>query len=250
MERDPAIDKTASRDPANVDETDHRDQMDLILAAPGQTNSSPLFAMLPAELRLMIYEDMFEGSKASYKRKHTVGGRTQYSVLLPTYHCNFLLTCKQAYDEAIKIYWRKTTLYGDPDDDELTFFLGSIVPNFAKLHVKHIRGLNSCELPDRPVDGCLKDYQSLQTISFEEKWTFNASCLGSHGTPATMKDWVAEYCDFQSRSKFSKLLCDSGPTVVCRGSFRLSLLEESFINMVEEFEKERKVILHVQISGY
>ncbi|KAH8742605.1 hypothetical protein F5883DRAFT_530693 [Diaporthe sp. PMI_573] len=137
------------------------------MAATDQKDTSPVFSVLPPELRLLIYEDVFEGSRASYKRSHTVGGRTQLSVLVPSNHYNFLLTCNQAYDEAIKTYWSKTTLYGDPEDHEMTFFLGSIVPNFAKLHVRHVRGLNNYELDDRPVGACLKEYQELQTVNSE-----------------------------------------------------------------------------------
>ena len=250
MARDPTTNETAGKDPASVDQTNHHDLKDSIMSAAGQTNTFPLFAALPAELRLLIYEQMFEGSKASYKRRHTVGSRTQLSVLVPTYHCNFLLTCHQAYNEALKIYWSKTTLYGDPDDRELLFFLRSIVPNYAKLHVKHIRGLNSHDLRDRPVDVCLKDYQKLQTVGFEEKWILNSASLGTHRTPPTMEEWVKKHCKEQSRRKFSKLLCDSGPAVVCRGVFRLALLEGKTTNIVEEYENELKVILTLLCSNF
>lgn len=218
------------------------------MADLGQTNICSLFTVFPAELRLHIYEQLFEGSKVTYKKKHTVGGRTQLSILQPSDHCNFLLTCNQAYDEAIKIYWSKTTLYGDPDDDELTFFLDCIVPDFAKPYIRHIRGLNSGELPYRPLEGCLKDYKRLQTIGFEEEWSINVAALGDKGASPTMEDWVAEYCMTQSGWKFSKVLYDDGPAVVFRGVYRLDvgdyspeMLEEKFPNMSKDHKNERKV---------
>jgi hypothetical protein len=217
--------------------------MGLIMATHDrpESNISPLFEVLPPELRLLVYEEIFEGSKASYKRKHTVKGRTQLSVLVPSYHCNFLLTCNQAYDEAIKTYWSKTTLYGDPEDVELTFFLGSIVPNFAKLHVRHIRGLNPHELDERPgVDSCLKQYRRLRTVGFKEQWIFNKPYMRTHGSPPSMEDeeWVKLHCNLQSRLKFSKLVLDGGPAVICGSVFRLILLEG---NTVGRYEEERKV---------
>ncbi|POS71090.1 hypothetical protein DHEL01_v210515 [Diaporthe helianthi] len=221
------------------------------MAETDQTNLSPLFAVLPAELRLQIYEELFEGSRVHYKKKHTVGNRTQLSILLPSNHCNFLFTCEQAYDEALKTYWRKTTLYGDPDDDELTFFLGCIVPDYAKPLIRHISGLNSGELPDRPLAECLKDYRALQTIGFEERWFVDLDSLGDHGGSPTMKEWAEENCMAESCGKVSKLVYDGGPEVVFRGVYSLAvgvyspeLLEEKFPNGVEDFENEREVCLY------
>lgn len=218
-----------------------------------QSGISSLFTALPAELRLQIYEQLFEGSTVSYKKKHTAGGgRAHHSILLPSGHCNFLLACNQAYGEAIKIYWSRITLYGDPEDKELTFFLGNIVPDLAKPYIRHIRGLNSRELPYRPLDRCLKDYRRLQTIAFEGEWSINVAALGDRGASPTMEDWAAEYCMTQLRWKFAKLLCDGGPAVVFRGVYSLDvgdyspeMLEEKFPDMIKGLQKQRKVSLFV-----
>ncbi|KAG8162344.1 hypothetical protein KVR01_008109 [Diaporthe batatas] len=221
------------------------------MADLGQGDYCALFTVLPVEVRLHIYEALFEGSEVRYKKKHTVGSRTQLSILQPSDHHNFLLTCNQAYDEAIKIYWSKTTLYGDPDDDELTFFLGCIVPDIAKPYIRHIRGLNSGELPDRPLQECLEDYQRLQTIGFEEEGLIDIASLGDHGASPTMEDWVEENCRAQSSWKFSSILRDAGPTVVFRGVYRLDvedfspeLLEEKFPHTIEDLQNERKICFY------
>lgn len=238
----------ASEDPASINQTENCDQTKLIMADPGQADFSPLFGVLPVELRLQIYEELFAGSKASYKKKHTIGSRTELNILLPSDHYNFLLTCRQAYNEALMTYWSQTTLYGDPDDNDSVHFLGSVVPDIAKPRIKHIRGLNSCELPNLPLEECLKDYQRLQSIGFEEEWFINVASLGDHGASPTMQEWAEEHCLGQSSWKFSKLVRGGGPAVVFRGVYRiaigvcsLDLVERKFPDVVEDYQNQHKV---------
>lgn len=229
-------------------QTSRSDQEESIVASTGQIDDSPFFTVLPAELRLQIYEEIFEGSKASYKQEHTIGNHTRHNVLLPTYHYKFLFTCRQAYNEALKTYWSKTILYGDYADRELVFFLRSMVPDFAKLHVKHIRGLNSYDIEKRPVRGCLEDFHNLQTIGFKSRYFFNMiPFIGNDEVPPMMREQAEEYFDHKNGDDFSQLIYDSGPAVLCRVFFCRGTMEGPYLTE-GEFEKDRKVInmTHVQ----
>lgn len=222
----------------------HSDREDLIMAIPSQIDPSPFFEVLPPELRLMIYEEIFEGSQACYKQEYTVGSHTQHHVLLPTYHYKFLLTCRQAYNEALKTYWSKTILYGDYADRDLVFFLRSVVPDFAKLHVRHIRGLNDYDVRRSSIRGCLEDFKKLQTIAFKSRWFFNMNpYIRNDEMPPEMEEQVEEHLKRHDPGpgEFSQLIYDGGPAVLgrvlfCRGEIDGPYLTEG------RYAEDRKVI--------
>lgn len=222
----------------------HSDREDLIMAIPSQIDASPFFTVLPPELRLQIYEAMFEGSKAGYKQEYTVGSHTQHHVLLPTYHYKFLLTCRQAYNEALKTYWSKTILYGDYADRELVFFLRSVVPDFAKLHVRHIRGLNDYAIRRCPIRECLQDFKKLQTIGFNSRWFLNVTpYIRNHELPPEMLEQVEEHLKSHppGDGEFSQLIYDGGPVVLGRVFFGRGEIEGSYLTE-GRYEKDRTVI--------
>lgn len=210
-----------------------------------QPKDSPIFTKLPAELRLQIYNEIFEGSRTTYKQSLVMGHRMYRNILWPTDHHNFLLTCRKAYNEALESYWSNTILYGDNDEKKLVFFLQSVVPGFAKQHIKHIRGLCAFDLEDRLTRECLDGFQNLQTIGFEYGWIFNMTDWDNHPT-------IQEQIDdsFQADQwRFDKLIYDGGPAVVCRVFFRRAVIEGG--RWVEgEFEKDQKVRVYMLSSMY
>lgn len=202
----------------------------------GQINGSPLFDKIPVELRLQIYEDVFEGSKTTYKQSHVIGHRTYHRILLPTNHHNLVLTCRQAYNESQQTYWKKTILYGDYDSVEAVFFLRSVVPDFAKPHIQHIRGLSATCLRAHSVRACLQAFQSLQTIGFEYVWTFN---MTGWDNPPTIQEQAEDHFKW-SAWKFDGLIYDGGPAVICGVLFRLAKFEGSRL-VAGGSEQDRKV---------
>lgn len=208
------------------------------IADKEQLNDSPLFTKLPAELRLQIYKEIFEGSRTTYKPSLVIGHRTYRNILWPTDHRNFLLTCHKAYNEAQETYWNKTILYGDPGQKDLAFFFRSVVPDFAKPHLKHIRDL--CGYLDvwPPVPQCLEELPNLESIGFRVNVTFN-SRINRGGIPLTIQERVEGYF---TDTEMTKLIHASGPSLVCRIFFSLDTPEG--LGLVEgEFDQDRKVML-------
>ncbi|KAG6355240.1 hypothetical protein INS49_004321 [Diaporthe citri] len=209
-----------------------------------QPNDSPLFTKIPAELRLQIYNEIFEGSRTTYRQSLVMGHRTYRNILWPTDHRNFLLTCRQAYNEALETYWSKAILYGDHGDKELVFSLQSVVPGFAKLHIKHIRGLCALDVWEHPVRGCLHEFRGLQTVAFEYRMICNVTGLDN---PPTIQEQVDE--DFKDDHwRFNKLIYDGGPAVTCRVFFSRAVFEGDLF-VEGEFEKDRRVFFYNCSTG-
>lgn len=208
----------------------------------GQPIGCPLFTKLPTEIRLRIYDAVFEGSRASYKRRIVMGypGRPYHNILLPTDHCNFLLTCRKAYNEALQSYWSNTILCGDHEGTEIVFFLQSVVPAFAKLHVRHIRGLWPGNLEEHPVRGCLDEFKSLQTIGFGYRRIFNMEGLDN---PPTIQEQIEEEMK-DAQLRFNSLIYDGGPAVISRVFFIRGVVGVHLF-VEGEFKKDRKVRVSV-----
>lgn len=114
---------------------------------PGHLQS-PLFKLIPTEVRLDIYRHTFDGSKVAlqlqpgainYHRPLPVGGRR--SVFCTRGRCpkyQLLLTCRQIYNEALAIYWSETIVCNHNGYFSRGLFFERI-PDFAKLHIKHLR---------------------------------------------------------------------------------------------------------------
>lgn len=116
---------------------------------------SPLLKMIPTEVRLEIYRHTFAGSETALqlhpdatKPLHRsgplpVGGRR--SVFYSSRY-QLLLTCKQIYNEALAIYWSETIVCNDEGRFSRGLFFERI-PDFAKLHIKHLRDVHTCVNP-------------------------------------------------------------------------------------------------------
>ncbi|KAG6355713.1 hypothetical protein INS49_003677 [Diaporthe citri] len=130
---------------------------------PGHLQS-PLFKVIPTELRLDIYRHTFAGSEMVLQLQtdalrfspfHSWFPRVLRSEFLPvggrrsvfrtsgqylTYQ--LLLTCKQIYDEALAIYWSETIVSNHEGYFSRALFFERI-PDFAKLHIKHLRDVQT-----------------------------------------------------------------------------------------------------------
>lgn len=141
--------------------------MDDIKMAMAETNpntpahSCHLLDKLPVELRLDIYKHTFEGSRVlatlaenadSSSEQHKAG-----AVLHCSKHFGLLLSCRSIYNEALDVYWSQTVLrlksprmvFGSIRGfyaakfkiDTYCHRLCSSLPEAAKAHVRHVRGM-------------------------------------------------------------------------------------------------------------
>lgn len=130
---------------------------------PGHLHS-PLFKLIPTELRLEIYRHTFAGSEMvllfhddapQFSPFHSryprvlrpeflpVGGRrTVLTTGGPYLKYQLLLTCRQIYDEALATYWSETIVCNHVGYFSRALFFDRI-PDFAKLHIKHLRDVQT-----------------------------------------------------------------------------------------------------------
>lgn len=174
---------------------------------PGHLQS-PLFKMIPTEVRLDIYRHAFAGSETalqlhpdgpesrhrprSFLASHfkpsppgplPIGGRRSvFHTRRRDLKYQLLLTCKQIYNEALAIYWSETIVCNDQGRFSRSLFFERI-PDFAKLHIKHLRDVQTCVNPGvRALRGiassrqasfaeALDAFPKLQTCSVQdEEW--------------------------------------------------------------------------------
>ncbi|RYP82948.1 hypothetical protein DL770_005461 [Monosporascus sp. CRB-9-2] len=128
-------------------------------AAEMENNSStqdePNLLGLPAEVRLVIYYFVFQGSRIEYDPSRRPPFRA-------TRHWTVLATCKQIYDEGRKEYWRETRVHMGPRSGIAD--LAARLPDFVRDGVRHIRRLDvSSPSAARETPGCLARFAGLRT---------------------------------------------------------------------------------------
>lgn len=119
----------------------------------------PFLDKLPVELRLTIYEMLFEGSQARVTLAKTADSSTQSTTVILRYskHLNLLLSCRAICNEALATYWSKTVLrlecppvqFRRPSEfrpakfklDTYAHRLCASLPQSVKANVRHIRGM-------------------------------------------------------------------------------------------------------------
>lgn len=109
---------------------------------------SLFFTMLPAELRLKIYDEAFEGSTAiiiSFPWHRAATSDQDWMMpwqkwmLRPSQHHQLLLTCHAVYEEAMPVYWSQTVVDmggTDPGPGAVVMFV--VFPSHARQYVQHI----------------------------------------------------------------------------------------------------------------
>lgn len=119
-----------------------------------------LLDTLPVELRLNIYEFVFQGSKvhaALTEQAESSSTQSPAVSLRHSEHFKLLLSCRTIYNEALAIYWSNTALklecpplkFRRPSEfrpakfklDEYAYHLCTSLPEEAKANVRHIRGM-------------------------------------------------------------------------------------------------------------
>ncbi|KAK2613353.1 hypothetical protein N8I77_000271 [Diaporthe amygdali] len=100
---------------------------------------------LPGEVRNKIYEETFAGSEIALVidppvdvQVVPVGGRRSIFTAGIAQH-QFLLTCVQAYLEAIVIYWSQTIVRNGCDGHFSRGYFLNRIPDIAKRHIQHLR---------------------------------------------------------------------------------------------------------------
>ncbi|ROV88142.1 hypothetical protein VMCG_10433 [Cytospora schulzeri] len=119
--------------------------------------ASPLFARLPAEIRLKIYRDTFAGSVAAL-------------FLLPSMlNSDFLNTWKSRntwiYNEALSLYWPGTLVRNGEEYHFRRDYLVKRVPDVAKNNISRIHGLSDTSCEERPymhLEELLKHFPRLE----------------------------------------------------------------------------------------
>lgn len=113
---------------------------------------SLFFMMLPAELRLKIYDEAFEGSTAKitslpWHRAATFDQNWMMPwkkwMLRPSQHHQLLLTCHAVYEEAMPVYWSRTVV--DMRGDDMYPGAGvmfAVFPSHARQYVQHITNVS------------------------------------------------------------------------------------------------------------
>lgn len=108
---------------------------------PSNTLVPSLLTVLPVEIRLQIYEQVFHGSRV---RVRTITPRTTWGktlTLRPSHHHQLLLVCRQVYTEALSTYWSSTVIDSALDTSfESTKFseVIRVIPAFAQPVIKEI----------------------------------------------------------------------------------------------------------------
>lgn len=101
-----------------------------------------LLTVLPFELRLQIYEDVFRGSRVRLV-SITPGIPLGKSLTLrPSHHHQLLLVCRQIYNEALFPYWSSTVIDSalNPPFECATFSeVMRTIPKFAQPAIREIR---------------------------------------------------------------------------------------------------------------
>lgn len=153
---------------------------------PGHLQS-PLFKLIPTEVRLDIYRHTCAGSEIflqlhpdwinsqiyAYHRLPEplpgplpVGGRRSAFCSSGRYLKHplwkLLLTCKQVLNEALDIYWSETIVCNYDGHISRGLFFERI-PDFAKLHIRHLRGVHT---------GVNPGVKALRGIAFSRKASF------------------------------------------------------------------------------
>lgn len=121
------------------------------------------FEVLPTELRLLIYEIAFHGSRVhaslfDYKRAYT---QIPALMLRHSSHFDLLLSCRKIYHEALAIFWSVTVLeFAQPLErsrmmrfeqanvrpDTYAHLLCSALPKELKMKIRHVKGMVLPEL--------------------------------------------------------------------------------------------------------
>lgn len=120
-----------------------------------------LLKVLPLELRLQIYEDVFRGSRVRLVSIIPRTPRGKSLTLRPSHHHQLLLVCHQIYAEALNPYWSSTVIdsaLNSPFESANFSEVLSTIPAFAQPIIRLIQckgfresdpGLNFKQFVDR-----------------------------------------------------------------------------------------------------
>ena len=119
-------------------------------SVPNTTLVSRLLTVVPVEIRLQIYENVFHGSRVRLRSVHRPTPKTKTLILRPSHHYQLLLTSRQIYAEVLSPYWSSTiidsNLHSLFDTANFAEILRTI-PYFAQPLIREIRCNGFREVP-------------------------------------------------------------------------------------------------------
>lgn len=111
---------------------------------------------LPPELRLYIYRYVFEDSVIFVCPRKRLAKSSDVGLLL---------TCRLCHTEARSIFWKETRVEGCRDGEKCNYDLfarGHSLSEFAKAHIRHIRGV-CCDRDRQVVQKIIRQFPQLET---------------------------------------------------------------------------------------
>lgn len=137
---------------------------------PSNDLVSRLLTVLPAEIRLQIYELVFHGSRARLLSIHQRTPSSKTLALRPSHHYRLLLVCHQIYAESLSAYWSSTTIDSalNPPFEYCDFSeVLRTIPVFAQPFIREIRCKGFQEIPSLNFKQFVDHFARIKTIVME-----------------------------------------------------------------------------------
>lgn len=119
-------------------------------SVPNTTLVSRLLTVVPVEIRLQIYENVFHGSRVRLRSVHRPTPKTKTLILRPSHHYQLLLASRQVYAEALSPYWSSTIIDSNlhsPFDTANFAEILRTIPYFAQPLIREVRCNSFREVP-------------------------------------------------------------------------------------------------------
>ncbi|KAI0817446.1 hypothetical protein GGR55DRAFT_18729 [Xylaria sp. FL0064] len=124
--------------------------------------AQPVFCSLPAELRVMIYDVLFEGATVEFNHT-TVGKPRPFEI---EGDLNILFTCRMCYNEGLEALWRDAIVYG-PDSNATLFDLSKHLGENERKWIRDIREVDGDRRHNRGATKFgLSKFPNLKTYQF------------------------------------------------------------------------------------
>lgn len=143
---------------------------------PSDTLVPRLLTVLPVEIRLQIYEEVFSGSRVRVRSINHLTLQGQSLTLRPSHHHQLLLVCHQIYAEALSTYWSSTIIHSalnSPIESVNFSEVMRTIPTFAQPVIREIRcnGFRESQ-PGLTFNQFVEQFARLETFVIEPTVTY------------------------------------------------------------------------------
>lgn len=143
---------------------------------PSNSLGQMLLTVLPLELRLQIYEDIFHGSRVRLVSINPRTPRGKSLTLRPSHHHQLLLVCRQIYAEALRPYWSSTVIdsaLNSPFESANFSEVLSMIPVFAQpvIRVIQCKGFRE-SVPGLNFKQFVDSFGKIQTLVMEPAFLY------------------------------------------------------------------------------